>query len=232
MTTRLFCPQLKSRVSEQLRLDFRKTNVIKGFPSSLNMRLWVIRFPLSVALLCAPVVQALFADEAYQTDYHLPLLGHPQAHTTFFHRPSAASKASLLYTLSDRLLLGAVNPKDGAVVWRQKLGDKVRNATTSGILKAPEGGDTLVSVVDGKIQAWDATDGRLVWEWQNIGKVKGIETFAAAKEGHDVLALSEEGSDTVVRRLAADNGALIWEHVDARYTFLMARYGVHHANWL
>ena len=194
------------------------------------MRLWVLRFPLSVALLCAPVVQAIFADEAYQTDYHLPLLGQPQAHTTFFHRPSAASKASLLYTLSDRLLLGAVNPKDGAVVWRQKLGDKARNATTSGILKAPEGGDTLVSVVDGKIQAWDATDGRLVWEWQNSGKVKGIEIFAAANEDHDVLALSEEGSDTVVRRFAADNGALIWEHVDARYTFPMARYGVHHVN--
>ncbi|KAK0513119.1 hypothetical protein JMJ35_004105 [Cladonia borealis] len=179
------------------------------------MRLWVLLFPPSVALLCASVVQAIFADEAYQTDYHLPLLGFPQAHTTFFHRPSAASKASLLYTLSDRLILGAVNPKDGGVVWRQKLGNQVRNATTSSVLKAPEGGNTLVSVVDGKIQTWDATDGRLVWEWQNFGKVKGIETFAAAKEDHDVLALSEEGSDTVVRRLAADNGELIWEHRDA-----------------
>ena len=196
------------------------------------MRLWVSLFLPSVALLCAPVVQAIFADEAYQTDYHLPLLGLPQAHTTFFHRPSAASKASLLYTLSDRFLLGAVNPKDGAVVWRQKLGDQVRNATTSGILKAPEGGNTLVSVVDGKIQNWDATDGRLVWEWHNYGKVKAIETCATAKEDHDVLALSEEGSDTVVRRLAADNGGVIWEHIDARYTFFMARYGVRRANRL
>ena len=182
------------------------------------MRLWVLLFPPSVALLCASVGQAIFADEAYQTDYHLPLLGFPQAHTTFFHRPSAASKASLLYTLSDRLILGAVNPKDGGVVWRQKLGGQVRNATTSGILKAPEGGNTLVSEVDGKIQNWDATDGRLVWELQNFGKVKDIETFAA-KEDYDVLALSEEGSDTVVRRLAADNGDLIWEHRDARYTY-------------
>lgn len=196
------------------------------------MRLWVLLFPPSVALLCASVVQAIFADEAYQTDYHLPLLGFPQAHTSFFHRPSAASKASLLYTLSDRLILGAVNPKDGAVVWRQKLGDQVRNATTSGILKAPEGGNTLVSVVDGKIQTWDATDGRLVWEWHNSGKVKSIETFAAAEEDHDVLALSEEGSDTVVRRLAADNGELTWEHTDARCTCLMARYGVRRANCL
>ena len=108
--------------------------------------------------------------------------------------------------------------------------DQILNATASGILKAPEKGNTLVSVVDGKIQTWDATDGRLVWEWQNFGIVKGIETFAAAKEDHDVLALSEAGSDTVVRRLAADNGGVIWEHIDARYTSFMARYGVHRAN--
>ena len=196
------------------------------------MRLWVLLFPLSVALLCAPAVQAIFADEAYQTDYHLPLLGLPQAHTTFFHRPSAASKASLLYTLSDRLLLGAVNPKDGAVIWRQQLGDRVLNATTSGILKAPEGGNTLVSLVDAKIQTWDATDGRLAWEWQTSGKAKGIETFAAAKEEHDVLVLSEEGLNTVVRRLAADDGSVMWEHIDARYICSMAHYGLRRADRL
>ena len=196
------------------------------------MRLWVLLFPLSVALLCAPAVQAIFADEAYQTDYHLPLLGLPQAHTTFFHRPSVASKASLLYTLSDRLLLGAVNPKDGAVIWRQQLGDRVSNATTSGILKAPEGGNTLVSLVDGKIQTWDATDGRLAWEWQNSGKVKGIETFAAVKEDHGVLVLSEEGSNTVVRRLAADDGSVIWEHIDARYIHPMVPDGLRRAHRL
>ena len=224
---RLFCPQLKH--GEQLRLDFRKHNVVKTFPSLLNMHPWVLLFPLSVALLCAPAVQAIFADEAYQTDYHLPLLGLPQAHTTFFHRPSVASKASLLYTLSDRLLLGAVNPKDGAVIWRQQLGDRVLNATTSGILKAPEGGNTLVSLVDGKIQTWHATDGRLAWEWQSSEKVKGIETFAAVKEDHDVLVLSEEGSNTVVRRLAADDGSVIWEHIDARYIHSMAPYGLRRA---
>ena len=227
MIPRLFCPQLKH--GEQLRLDFRKHNVVKTFPSLLNMHPWVLLFPLSVALLCAPAVQAIFADEAYQTDYHLPLLGLPQAHTTFFHRPSVASKASLLYTLSDRLLLGAVNPKDGAVIWRQQLGDRVLNATTSGILKAPEGGNTLVSLVDGKIQTWDATDGRLAWEWQSSEKVKGIETFAAFKEDHDVLVLSEEGSNTVVRRLAADDGSVIWEHIDARYIHSMAPYGLRRA---
>ncbi len=110
--------------------------------------------------------------------------------------------------------------------------DQALNATTSGILKAPEGGNTLVSVVDGKIQTWDATDGRLVWESQNFEEVKGIETFAAAKEDHDVLALSQDGSDTVVRRLAAANGGVIWEHIDAKYTTFMARYGVHCAERL
>lgn len=196
------------------------------------MRLWALLCPLSVALLYVPAVQAIFADEAYQTDYHLPLLGLPQAHTTFFHRPSAASKASLLYTLSDRHLLGAVNPKDGAVIWRQQLGDRALNATASGILKAPEGGNTLTSLVDAKIQTWDATDGRLAWEWQTSGKVKGIETFAATKEDHDVLVLSEEGSNTVVRRLAADDGSVIWEYIDARYICSMVQYELRRVNRL
>lgn len=188
------------------------------------MHHWVLVLLPCLALCFASVVQALFADEAYHTDYHLPLLGLPQPHTTFFHRPSAASKASLLYTLSDRLALGAVNPKDGAVIWRQQLSDRSHNETTSGLLKAAEGGDTLVSAVNGKVQTWDATDGRLVWQWQSSGRVKSIETFASPEDANDVLTLSkEDGSKNIVRRLAADTGDVLWEYVDTRYAIPMTQ---------
>ena len=183
------------------------------------MRLCVPILLPSVAVLFASISHAIFADEAYQTDYHIPLLGLPQAHTTFFHRPSVSSKASLLYTLSDRLVLGAVNPKDGAVIWRQQLAIQVENDTASGLLKAPEGGDTLISAVNGKVQTWDATDGRLAWESQNKGRIKSIETVASPQDGNDVLALSYEGTNAVIRRLAFDTGDLLWELIDARYVF-------------
>lgn len=170
------------------------------------------------AFLYASLCHAIFADEAYQTDSHHALLGLPQAHTTFFHRPSAASKASLLYTLSERLVLGAINPKDGAVIWRQRLADSAQNYTTSGLLKAGEGGDTLISAVNGKVQAWDATDGRLVWEWDGGDGTKVVDVTPSAESGKYVLVLSEgEGSSFVVRNLAADTGEVFWESGDWRY---------------
>ena len=187
------------------------------------MRIGVPILLSSIVLCYVSIAQAVFADEAYLADYHLPFLGLPQAHTTIFHRPSAASKASLLYTLSDRLVLGAVNPKDGAVIWRQLLDFQALNATKLGLLKAPEGGDSLISAVDGKLQTWDATDGRLLWEWRTSGRIKSIDTTASGGEGHDVLALSEEGPNSVVRRLAAETSAVVWQHLDARYRLAMIK---------
>lgn len=171
-----------------------------------------------VALFYASFCHAIFADEAYQTDSHYALLGLPQAHTTFFYRPSAASKASLLYTLSERLVLGAINPKDGAVIWRQRLADSAQNHTTPGLLRAGEGGDTLISAVGGKAQSWDAADGRLVWEWNGGDGRKVVDVTPSAERGIHVLVLSEgEGSSFVVRCLAADTGEVFWESVDWRY---------------
>ena len=185
---------------------------------SLIMRLCVpILLPLA-ALLYASLCHAIFADEAYQTDSHHALLGLPQAHTTFFHRPSAASKASLLYTLSEKLVLGAINPKDGAVIWRQRLPDPAVNYTTPGLLRAAEGGDTLVSAVGAKVQAWDATDGRSAWEWDGGDGTKVVDITLSAESGRYVLVLSKgEGSSFVVKNLAADTGETLWESSDTRY---------------
>ena len=168
------------------------------------------------AVLYASLCHAIFADEAYQTDSHLALLGPPQAHTTFFHRPSAASKASLLYTLSERLVLGAINPKDGAVIWRQRLDEPPQNYTHPGLLRAAEGSDTLISTVDDRVQAWDATDGRFAWEWGGGDGTKVIDVTADG--GQSILVLCERGdSRFVIKNLAADTGKVLWESVDSRY---------------
>lgn len=132
-------------------------------------------------------------------------------------------------------MLGAINPKDGAVIWRQRLDDSVGNNTTAGLLKAAEGSDTLVSAVDSKVQAWDATDGRLVWEWDGGDETKVVDVTPSAEGGQSVLVLSKgEGSKFVVRNLAADTGEVLWESGDWRYAeeYRMGFVNMCEANWL
>lgn len=164
-------------------------------------------------LITPSFVSAIYEDEAYKTDYHHALLGVPQSHTTFFHRPSAASKASLLYTLSEKAILGAINPKDGSIVWRQQLAAGTSSSGT--YLRAEEGGGAIASAVSGEVQAWNAADGRLDWGWTGAGPVKGLELLS--RKGHtDVVVLHEEGSKGVVRKLASGSGDVVWEHRDER----------------
>lgn len=179
------------------------------------MRFCAPLLALSAFLLTPTFVSGIYEDEAYKTDYHHALLGSPQAHTTFFHRPSAASKASLLYTLSEKYILGAVNPKDGSIVWRQQLA--AGNTTGGGYLRAEEGGGAIASAINGEVQAWNAADGRLDWGWTGPGSVKGLELLS--RKGYtDVIVLAEEeGSKGVVRKLASGSGNVVWEHKDERY---------------
>ncbi|MCJ1462207.1 hypothetical protein MMC07_000807 [Pseudocyphellaria aurata] len=158
---------------------------------------------------------AIFADEAYHIDYHHALLGTPQPHTTFFHRPSAISKASLLYTLSDKFVLGAVNPKDGSIIWRQRLVDKASNETGKALLNAADGDNTIYSAVNEEIQAWDAADGRSVWELRGTGRTIALEVLTADGGQKFVIALNkEEGKTGIVRKLAAETGEVLWELKD------------------
>ena len=181
------------------------------------MRLCALPFVVLLAPLLALPSAAIYADEAYHVDYHYSLLGSPQAHTTFFHRPSAKSKAALVYTLSEKYVLGAVNPKDGACLWRHRLLQEGQNGTTPGLLKVGKGADVAISAVEDIVQAWDAVDGRLVWESKEYGKVKILEVIAGSKFEHDILVASENGgAKTQVRMLSAFSGAVKWTHEDSR----------------
>lgn len=174
---------------------------------------------LSVLLL--PFAAAVFVDEAYKIDFHYPLLGIPEEHTTFFHQPRSTSRASLLYTLSEKHVLGAVNPKDGTLVWRQQLGLTTNSST--GFLRAGEDEDILVSAVDGEVKAWDASNGRAVWTNEfEYSRVKDLEVLALAdgsgtKGAKDPVVLFEDGGHTSVRRLDGRSGNVVWEHKDDRF---------------
>jgi hypothetical protein len=69
---------------------------------------------LPLVWLCLSVVGALHADEAGVIDWHHTLIGTPLKGSTFLHKPIAGSGA-LAFTLTDRNVLAALNPRDGAI---------------------------------------------------------------------------------------------------------------------
>ncbi|KAI4146334.1 MAG: hypothetical protein LQ341_002118 [Variospora aurantia] len=161
-----------------------------------------------LCLLFRPLT-ATFADDAYHIDFHHVLLGIPQPRATFLHRPSATSKASLLYTLSNRSVLGAVNPRDGSVVWRQQLG------AGNGLLRPVFGESIIISVVNRTVQAWDAAEGRLVWDWTSPDEITNLEISQYGGGGQGIYILTQgEGAKATVRKLSEHSGVLEWEYHD------------------
>lgn len=175
-----------------------------------------MRLPINLLCLALSILPrttlAIFADEAYHVDYQHQLLGVPLPQTTFFHRPRANEKASLLYTLSDLGVIGAVNPATGEIVWRQLLAG--HNETGPGHLRPVEGETTVVSAIGSRVDAWDAASGRERWGNVFSGTVKDLEVMETATETKDILALFEENGKGRLRRLKGTNGDVAWEYKD------------------
>lgn len=159
-------------------------------------------------------VQAVYQDEVGHLDYHYELLGVPQRETTFFHRPRPEDKASLLYTLSDVGVLGAVHPSSGAVVWRQFLAGNITNG--GGFVRASEGENWVCSAFGHSVHAWDAVTGRNRFWMDFAGEVKDLEVMEMTEnERKDLLVLFDDNGATVLRRLNGDDGSVVWEFRDA-----------------
>ncbi|KAF4827552.1 ER membrane protein complex subunit 1 [Colletotrichum tropicale] len=176
-----------------------------------------MRLP-TLLLAASSLVGAVFVDEVGDIDYHHELIGVPQVETTFFHKPRKDDKASLLYSLSDVGVVGAVNPSNGAVVWRQFLTGNITNG--GGHLRAAEGEDWVVSAYGNTVQAWNAMSGRSVWWTDFTGDIRDLEVVELTKNGRkDVLALFEEedGSSTL-RRLNGKDGSVVFEFHDTSKT--------------
>lgn len=158
---------------------------------------------------------AVFTDEAWNIDYHFPLLGEPKEDTTFFHQPNPASKASLIYTLSEKGVVGAINPRDGTIVWRHRLQENA-SASSTGSLRAGEGQDLVVSGIGSTVAAWSAGDGRLAWNHGVPGRIEDVEILElpdgrATPGAKDAVVLSS-GDSAAVQRLDGASGATKWEY--------------------
>jgi outer membrane protein assembly factor BamB len=168
-----------------------------------------MRLSAALAALAACLAAAVFEDDAYHADFHYALLGLPHPEATFFAPPYAGSKASLLYALAGNQTIGAINPKDGALVWRQHFPATSRGRVH---LRNAHGQDTVVSAAGGRIAAWSASDGRLVWETSSgEATVEDLEMLE-----QDALVLLAEGSTSTVQRLDGKTGRAKWTFEDTR----------------
>lgn len=168
----------------------------------------------AACLLLTPTL-AVFADEAWNLDYHHALIGKPKETTTFFHRPNPASRASLIYTLSEQGVLGAVNPRDGSLVWRQLLDANVSSSDAS-FLRAGEEQDLVVSGIGSQVASWSAGDGRLAWSHAAPGLLQDVEILELSDGretpgAKDALVLAG-GEHAQVQRLDGATGAVKWSH--------------------
>ncbi|KAL4792988.1 hypothetical protein BDV19DRAFT_380464 [Aspergillus venezuelensis] len=170
---------------------------------------------------CVPSTLAIHADEVGHVDFHHALLGVPSSKSTFFHRPSSSSNAALLYTVSEKSLLGAVNPKDGTLLWRQNLTrSAVAPDDAQGLLRASAGTNAVVSALGDYVSAWSALDGKLIWE--NVSPNMPVvdlellelqDASAAEPSLKDAIALSG-GQAGSIKRLNGQTGEIKWEWHD------------------
>ncbi|KAJ5134563.1 hypothetical protein N7526_005928 [Penicillium atrosanguineum] len=170
---------------------------------------------------CVSPAAAIYTDEVNHIDFHHALLGAPSPDSTFFLRPSTSSNASLLYTISKKSILGAVNPRDGSLVWRQDLSRSASELTGgAGILRGLDGNNAVVGAAGDYISSWSAQDGKLVWENkladESIADLEllELEDASATSSVRDTLALVSNGGAGVVRRLDGDSGKTKWEYKD------------------
>ncbi|KAJ5689201.1 hypothetical protein N7462_003593 [Penicillium macrosclerotiorum] len=169
---------------------------------------------------CVSPAAAIFSDEVDHIDFHHALLGAPSPDSTFFLKPSSSSNASLLYTISEKSILGAVNPRDGALVWRQNISRPGGSAPSAGILRGLDGNNAVVGGAGDSISSWSAQDGKLIWETPALGGVVAdlelleLEDASATPGMRDTLALTGAEGAGVVRRLDGESGKAKWEHKD------------------
>lgn len=178
----------------------------------------LIRKFAGAVLACTQIASAIHADEAGSIDYSLNLVGAPLQQNTLFAKPYPESKASLLYTLSDLSAVAAINPKDGAVIWRHSL-----NASASsgpGSLSIGNGQEIVYTGAGDSVTAWSAIDGRLIWQRRfadcHVRHVRALDLPGENESiEKDVVAVLD-GEQNAVYRLSSRSGSDVWKYHDAR----------------
>lgn len=164
---------------------------------------------LSALLLLLPFAAAVLKDDAYEVDWHTPLIGLALPGNTFFHHPTAETKASLIYTITARAIVAALNPKDGEIVWRHQL---LEDPQIAG--KLAPGHGIVVASIGKDLKAFESATGKLVWENSFSGDVKDVKVT----KDNNAVVLMEDGT---VAYLEAQTGDVAWKRKATK------EYGIH-----
>lgn len=210
----------------QLQRPVHHLHSTSNAPTTASVIIMRLQAALSLLALCVPSTLAIYPDEVNHIDFHHALLGLPSSQSTFFFKPSSASNASLLYTLSEKSILGAVNPRDGSLVWRQNVSRSLlpdSAAAGGGLLRASDGINAVVSATGDYVSSWSALDGKLIWEnwFSDEGSVADLELLeledaSATGTFRDTIALVNTGEAGVVKRIDGQTGDVKWEYKDDR----------------
>ncbi|KAL5611494.1 uncharacterized protein BROUX77_001650 [Berkeleyomyces rouxiae] len=173
------------------------------------MRIPFLYGPLLALATLPQTTSGIFVDEVGNIDFHYNLVGLPKPDSTFFHKPTAEANRSLLYTVSDVGVLGALLPSDGSILWRQYLAQD--GPERNGLLRSSEDETWIVSAYGSKVQAWNAFYGRNIWSRETGANVIDVAIANTPIDGRkDVFTLSQDQTSVVVSRLNSLDGSLVW----------------------
>jgi outer membrane protein assembly factor BamB len=108
----------------------------------------------------------------------------------------------VLYATSGFAEALAINPEDGAIIWRTEIPSPARSAPTV----APEG--VFLCTMDQQLIGLNAKDGKQVWSYQAGLAYTGTLGQAAPAYADGVLVAGFESGDLAAVR--ADGGTLVW----------------------
>lgn len=95
--------------------------------------------------------------------------------------------------------------------------DTKNSETPKGLLGTVAEGSIVYSAINGLVQAWDAAEGRLVWEQPGSGLSKDLVVLDLGGIAKDILTLTAESTTRAsIRKLTADSGKVLWEFEDKR----------------
>lgn len=96
----------------------------------------------------------------------------------------------------------ALNPENGAIIWKEKMGAPSRAAPT--IMD----GRVYVSTLNDSVLAFDATNGQVLWEYNSIGESAGLLGAASPAVNRDIVVPAFSSGE--IYALRVENGSVVW----------------------
>ena len=110
--------------------------------------------------------------------------------------------SGVLYITNGYNEILAVNPNDGAELWRKALIGPSRSAPTI------MGGRIFVTTLDNRLLALDERTGDMLWQYQGLAEEAGLIGTASPAANHDIVVPVFSSGE--ISALRVENGSVAW----------------------